>query len=96
MAGVVPGFEWLQDVPVLNTDRLVYIGLRDVDAGEKEILRAKNIKHYTAEDVARLGIKTVMDEVTPLRLYIRIYKLAYFAGFAGNCVYQRVASTHKL
>jgi len=63
MAGVVPGFEWLQDVPVLNTDRLVYIGLRDVDAGEKEILRAKNIKHYTAEDVARLGIKTVMDEV---------------------------------
>lgn len=33
----VPEFGWIK--PVLRPDSLVYIGLRDVDAGEKKILR---------------------------------------------------------
>ena len=63
MAGEVPGFEWMRDIPILRPDRLVYIGLRDVDEGEVHILNSKNIRHYWSRDVARLGIKTVMDEV---------------------------------
>jgi len=63
IAGEVPGFEWLNDKPTLSLARIVYVGLRDVDAGEKEILREHNIKHYWASDVARLGITAVMDEI---------------------------------
>ena len=33
----IPEFSWLK--PCLRPDRIVYIGLRDVDAGEKKILR---------------------------------------------------------
>ena len=33
----IPEFAWI--APVLKSDRLVYIGLRDVDDGEKKILK---------------------------------------------------------
>lgn len=33
----IPEFSWIE--PVLKCERLVYIGLRDVDAGEKKILK---------------------------------------------------------
>lgn len=64
LAGNVPGFEWMADLPTLQvSSKLAYIGLRDVDEGEKEILKNLNIKHYWAEDVRRIGINTVMDEI---------------------------------
>jgi len=63
LTGEVPGFEWLHDIRPLPLDRLVYIGLRDVDEGEKVLLKKYNIKHYTSDDVARVGIAAVMEEV---------------------------------
>lgn len=33
----VPEFAWL--APVLKADSLVYIGLRDIDSGERKILK---------------------------------------------------------
>lgn len=33
----IPEFSWIK--PVLRPDRIAYIGLRDVDAGEKKILK---------------------------------------------------------
>lgn len=63
LAGDVPGFEWMKDVPRLRLDRIAYIGLRDVDNGEVKILQEHNIKHYWADDVKRIGISAVMDEI---------------------------------
>ena len=34
-----PGWEWLAEIPSLHPQQLVYIGLRDVDAAERIILR---------------------------------------------------------
>ena len=42
---------------------MVYIGLRDLDAGEKNIIKRLNIKAYTMTDIDRLGIGRVMEEV---------------------------------
>ena len=33
----IPEYAWIE--PVLKSERLVYIGLRDIDAGERKILR---------------------------------------------------------
>lgn len=33
----IPEFGWIE--PVLKSERLVYIGLRDIDEGERKILR---------------------------------------------------------
>lgn len=33
----IPEFGWIE--PVLKADRLVYIGLRDIDTGERKILK---------------------------------------------------------
>ncbi|KAG6862052.1 hypothetical protein C0995_007182 [Termitomyces sp. Mi166 len=65
----VSEFSWVK--PLLNADRLVYIGLRDVDAGEKRILRENNIKAFSMHEVDKYGIGKVvemaLDHVNPNR-----------------------------
>lgn len=65
----VPEFSWVK--PCLKAERLVYIGLRDVDAGEKRILRENNIKAFSMHEVDKYGIGKVvemaLDHVNPNR-----------------------------
>ncbi|THG94817.1 hypothetical protein EW145_g8071 [Phellinidium pouzarii] len=62
-------YDWVKQV--LTPDRLVYIGLRDVDAGEKTILREQGIKAFSMHEVDRYGIGRVvemaLDHVNPRR-----------------------------
>lgn len=53
-------FDWIKPGSI-RPERLVYIGLRDVDAGEKEILRKHNIKAFSMHDVDRHGIGKVVE-----------------------------------
>lgn len=46
-------FGWLQEENRLSLRKLVYIGLRDVDAGEKRILRENGIKAFSMFDIDR-------------------------------------------
>ncbi|KAJ2807416.1 Arginase, catabolizes arginine to ornithine and urea [Coemansia guatemalensis] len=52
-------FDWIK--PCVRKDRLVYIGLRDVDSGEKEILRKHGIKAFSMHDVDKHGIGKVVE-----------------------------------
>ncbi|TFL07287.1 arginase [Pterulicium gracile] len=65
----VPEFDWLK--PVLAANKLVYIGLRDVDDGEKKILRENKIKAFSMHEVDKYGISKVvelaLDHVNPNR-----------------------------
>ena len=54
-------FGWIQDDQLLSTSKLVYIGLRDVDRGEKRILRDHGIKAFSMHDVDRHGIGRVVE-----------------------------------
>jgi len=60
----IPGFEWLnrEKVPLLDPARLVYVGLRDVDWAEKQLIKSLNIKAFSMMDVDRLGIATVVRD----------------------------------
>lgn len=59
--GGSPVFEWIRRLPhLLDLGRLAYIGLRDLDDGEREIIRRHKITAFTAQDVERLGIQAVM------------------------------------
>ncbi|KAJ3560519.1 hypothetical protein NP233_g10785 [Leucocoprinus birnbaumii] len=62
-------FNWIK--PALKPERLVYIGLRDVEAGEKKILRENNIKAFSMHEVDKYGIGRVvemaLDHVNPNR-----------------------------
>ena len=56
-------FAWLNDpeqVPI-SLQKLVYIGLRDVDRAEKRTLRKYGIKAFSMHDIDRHGIGKVMD-----------------------------------
>jgi arginase len=57
--------------PLLRPDRIAYIGLRDVDAGEKRILRQHGIKAFSMHDIDKHGIGKVLelalDAVNPKR-----------------------------
>ncbi|KPI34948.1 Arginase [Cyphellophora attinorum] len=58
-------FGWLNkdfgEKPALSVSKLVYIGLRDVDRGEKRILRENGIKAFSMHDVDRHGIGRVVE-----------------------------------
>lgn len=62
-------FSWVE--PRLRPERIVYIGLRDVDAGEKRILKENNIKAFSMHEVDKYGIGKVvemaLDHVNPKR-----------------------------
>ena len=42
--------------------RMVFIGLRDVDEGEKRVIRELGVKAFTMADVDRLGMSRVVEE----------------------------------
>lgn len=56
---------------VLSINCSVYIGLRDIDAGERKILKENGIKAFTMHEVDRYGIGKVVemafDHVNPGR-----------------------------
>lgn len=54
-------FGWLKDDHKISTKKLVYIGLRDVDPGEKKILRENGIKAFSMHDIDKHGIGRVME-----------------------------------
>ncbi|KAL2057697.1 hypothetical protein ABVK25_002081 [Lepraria finkii] len=54
-------FGWLGEEPKLSLKKLVYIGLRDVDKGEKKILREYGIRAFSMHDIDRYGIGRVME-----------------------------------
>ncbi len=51
----------LQD-GAIDPARMVFIGLRDVDDGEKRIIRELGVKAFAMSDVDRLGMSRVVDE----------------------------------
>jgi len=55
----VSPFSWVP--PVLKPNKIVYIGLRDVDAGEKKILKENDIKAFSMHEVDKYGIGKVVD-----------------------------------
>jgi arginase len=46
-------FGWLEKDMMVNVAKLVYIGLRDIDRGEKKILRDHGIKAFSMHDIDR-------------------------------------------
>jgi arginase len=56
----MPSFAWFK--PCLKPQDLVYIGLRDLDVGEKEVIRKLGIKVFTMYEIDRFGIGEVMRQ----------------------------------
>ena len=46
----------------VDPQRMVFIGLRDVDEGEKKVIRELGVKSFTMTDVDGLGMSRVIDE----------------------------------
>ena len=62
---VHPNFDWITKylADPLPENRLAFVGLRDVDEREKELLRKSNILVYSMIDVDNKGISRVMEEI---------------------------------
>lgn len=57
----VPGYDWLKDVPRLDPKNVVYIGLRDIDETEKNMIRDIKVKAFTMHAVDKYGIGKIME-----------------------------------
>lgn len=66
----VEQFSWLKP-PLLKPSRIVYIGLQDVEAGEKKLLKDHGVKAFSMHEVDKWGIgkvvKMALDHVNPDR-----------------------------
>ena len=51
-----------QRSPAVSPENLVYVGLRDVDQGEKELIRRKHITSFTMKEIDRDGIGCVIED----------------------------------
>lgn len=59
--GILPGLEWHANVPILSPEQIVYIGVRDIDETERDVLRKSGIKHvYTMHEIDKYGINRVV------------------------------------
>ena len=54
-------FGWLKEEHRISPKKLVYIGLRDIDKGEKDILRKHGIKAYSMHEIDRYVVFPVPD-----------------------------------
>lgn len=52
----------LDNNPKIKPENVVLIGIRDLDEGEKELLRDLNIKVFTMHEIDRIGMPQVMKE----------------------------------
>lgn len=50
------------EAPNVKPENIVLIGIRDLDEGEKEMIKKYNIKVYTMHEIDRLGMSQVMQE----------------------------------
>lgn len=66
-------FHWLKKI---KKENIVYLGIRDVDAGEQKYLDKLGIKYYSADDVHKNGIKKTLKEIDN-----------YFAQTPGNNIH---------
>lgn len=54
----VPGLEWLK--PTISAKRIAFIGLRDLDPGEKYIIDQLKITAFSIHDVDKIGMPEVL------------------------------------
>lgn len=48
-------------IPKLRPENIVYIGLRDIDPGEKKMIERLGIKYFTNSDVHNFGIEDILN-----------------------------------
>ena len=48
--------------PKLHPERIVLIGARDLDNGERRLIKERNIACFTMHDIDRLGMASVMEQ----------------------------------
>lgn len=52
----------MHENPKVKPENIVMIGVRDLDEGEKDLLKKLNIKVYTMHEIDRIGMPRVMEE----------------------------------
>ncbi len=73
---------------VLKPENIVYIGLRDLDPGEREVIKKLNIKAYSVQEIDRIGIEEVMNEAIE---YVTKDTDAIHISFDVDCLDPKVA-----
>lgn len=61
--GSLLGHDPLFNFPQIKPEQLVYIGLRDVDPYEQQIIRDLNIESYTMDDINKHSLNDILSNV---------------------------------
>jgi len=54
-------FKWLKSY--LNPRKLIYLGLRDIDPFEKDVISSMGIKSFSMNEIKSDGLEVVLDKI---------------------------------
>ena len=77
-------FGWLKEDSLISLKKLVYIGLRDVDRGEKKILREHGIKAFSMHDIDKFVSQPPYVQGLPLTFLQARYRQSHGDGFRSH------------
>jgi arginase len=91
LLGQIPGtLSSLQkSTPAIAANALVYIGLRDVDCGERELIKRLGIRCYTMKDIDSRGLFAVLNEAIE---YLAENSSGFFTSFDLDVCDPRIVS----
>ncbi len=91
LLGQIPGpLSSLQkSPPAVTAESLVYIGLREVDPGERELIKKLGIRCYTMKDIDSRGLFSVVTEAIE---YLAANEAGFFTSFDLDVCDPRIIS----
>ena len=58
------GFDNMFNLPTININQLIYIGIRDIDDFEQEMIDTYNIEHYNMKYIQKYGIQDIINNIS--------------------------------
>lgn len=61
----------------LRPENIIYLGLRDIDPPELEIIRQNHIRYYTYDDICKRGLDECLDEAVRYLSHLHYFHLSF-------------------
>lgn len=55
------GMPWMKDF--LKPNQIIHLGVRDIDAGEMELIKKLGVEYYRPEDIRKKGLTNILNDI---------------------------------
>ena len=70
--GSALGLDNMFNLPTIKPNQLIYIGIRDIDPYEQEMIEKLNIEYYTSKHIHKYGLKDIIRNIKKIHAPIHL------------------------